>query len=203
MNERFRPKKETSKESDESFKGPTMNLVIINMIFFILSSILSQNLFWTSPQVIIITGFSLYTFFEIGLIWTPLTSVFTHSGIAHISGNMIFLFIYGYRLEEMNIKPRFIYGAYLITGILSTIIAAPIIGYRSISLGASGSIFGLLGLVGGIEMKKKSSNFKSILLASFLLFIMSTGENTNIFAHLFGLLVGILIGRYYNFDIEL
>lgn len=34
MNERFRPKKETSTISDESFKGPTLNLVIINIIFF-------------------------------------------------------------------------------------------------------------------------------------------------------------------------
>ncbi|MHA2501457.1 MAG: rhomboid family intramembrane serine protease [Candidatus Kariarchaeaceae archaeon] len=77
---------------------------------------------------LVLFGFSYYSL-SLGLLWTPITSMFTHSGIAHLGGNMIFLFIYGFKLEERGYSGQGIYIAYIVTGLLASLLSAPLIGY--------------------------------------------------------------------------
>jgi rhomboid family protein len=80
---------------------------------------------------------------------TLITSMFMHGGIAHILGNMLFLFIFGDNLEDRIGHLRYLL-FYLICGViasLSHVAATVIFGQNPLvpSLGASGAISGVLG----------------------------------------------------------
>jgi membrane associated rhomboid family serine protease len=76
---------------------------------------------------------------------TLLTSMFMHGGIAHIFGNMLFLFIFGDNLENRIGHARYLV-FYLICGIIASL-AHVVMNMNSYipSLGASGAISGVLG----------------------------------------------------------
>ncbi|HEY0544396.1 MAG TPA: rhomboid family intramembrane serine protease [Pyrinomonadaceae bacterium] len=76
---------------------------------------------------------------------TLLTSMFMHGGIAHIFGNMLFLFIFGDNLENRIGHARYLV-FYLICGIIASL-AHVLMNMDSYipSLGASGAISGVLG----------------------------------------------------------
>ena len=80
---------------------------------------------------------------------TLLTSMFMHGGIAHLLGNMLFLWIFGDNVEDDLGHGRYL-GFYLLTGLLASLAHVfttiafdgnPLIP----SLGASGAISGVLG----------------------------------------------------------
>jgi membrane associated rhomboid family serine protease len=76
---------------------------------------------------------------------TLLTSMFMHGGIAHIFGNMLFLFIFGDNLEDRIGHVRYL-AFYLLCGIIASL-AHVLLNMNSYipSLGASGAISGVLG----------------------------------------------------------
>jgi membrane associated rhomboid family serine protease len=80
---------------------------------------------------------------------TLLTSMFMHGGIAHIAGNMMFLWIFGDNLEnDMGHFNYLIF--YLLCGViagLSHVLSTAYLGHNPLipSLGASGAISGVLG----------------------------------------------------------
>src|SRR4030095_155198 len=80
---------------------------------------------------------------------TLITSMFMHGGIAHIAGNMLYLWIFGDNIENALGHRRYLF-FYLLCGIiasLSHVFATKILGQdlRIPSLGASGAISGVLG----------------------------------------------------------
>jgi uncharacterized protein len=83
-------------------------------------------------------------------LWTILTSMFMHGSIFHIFANMFSLFFVGNFLEKIIGKKRFFW-LYLISGILGSlafVVASFFMGDIGIpAVGASGAIFGLLGML--------------------------------------------------------
>src|ERR1043165_8926891 len=86
-------------------------------------------------------------------VWlTLITSMFMHGGIAHIFGNMLFLFIFGDNIEDRLGHLRYLL-YYLVCGILAglahvyatAIFASDASSLLVPSLGASGAISGVLG----------------------------------------------------------
>jgi membrane associated rhomboid family serine protease len=81
-------------------------------------------------------------------LWPPatiVTSMFVHGGLAHLAGNMLYLFIFGAAVEARMGAPRYLY-FYLASGIaaaVATVWIAPASGVPVI--GASGAIAGVLG----------------------------------------------------------
>jgi membrane associated rhomboid family serine protease len=80
---------------------------------------------------------------------TLLTSMFMHGGIAHIFGNMLFLWIFGDNLEHRLGHGRYLI-FYLVCGLLASlahVFATVAFGGNALipSLGASGAISGVLG----------------------------------------------------------
>jgi membrane associated rhomboid family serine protease len=83
---------------------------------------------------------------------TLITSMFMHGGIAHIFGNMLFLFIFGDNIEDRLGHLRYLL-YYLVCGILAglahvfatTVFATDPSSLLVPSLGASGAISGVLG----------------------------------------------------------
>ena len=79
---------------------------------------------------------------QIGQIWRLATSMFLHIGIVHLVVNMYSLLIIGKQLESFLGKVKFLI-VYLGSGILGSLLSVVV--HSSISAGASGAIFGLLG----------------------------------------------------------
>ena len=83
---------------------------------------------------------------------TLITSMFMHGGIAHIGGNMLFLFIFGDNVEDRMGHVRYLI-FYLLTGVLASLshVFATLAFSENASsllipsLGASGAISGVLG----------------------------------------------------------
>src|ERR1041384_201996 len=84
--------------------------------------------------------------------FTLFTSMFMHGGIAHIAGNMLFLWIFGDNIEDRMGHVRYIF-FYLLCGVIASLAhvfatAAFATDQASLmvpSLGASGAISGVLG----------------------------------------------------------
>ena len=81
--------------------------------------------------------------------FTLITSMFMHGGLAHIAGNMLYLWIFGDNLENVMGHKRYLL-FYLLCGILaglSHVVSAAFLNKSTLvpSLGASGAISGVLG----------------------------------------------------------
>ena len=86
---------------------------------------------------------------HINVYLTLITSMFMHGGLAHILGNMLFLFIFGDNIEDAMGHSRYFF-FYLLCGIiagLSHVLATYFLGQSAFipSLGASGAISGVMG----------------------------------------------------------
>lgn len=85
----------------------------------------------------------------IPVLLTLVTSTFLHGGIAHIAGNMLYLWIFGDNIEDALGHIRYFF-FYLVCGIISGLAQVFITAYFGEgllipSLGASGAISGVLG----------------------------------------------------------
>jgi membrane associated rhomboid family serine protease len=86
-----------------------------------------------------------------GQLWRLITSQYLHAGIAHIAFNMLALHFLGRPLEQRWSVRRF-FGVYTICGVAGNVFYAILgsqgyIDPRMPAVGASGSIYGLLGIV--------------------------------------------------------
>ena len=130
--------------------------------------------------------------FIYGFYWQIITSIFTHLNLLHISLNVFFLYLLGIQLERVVGGRKLVY-IYLLSGlggnILSTIFLPNIGG-----LGASGAIFGIFGYLTSY-FGVLGGNIKSMLLYAFFIFLFNSLLGpVDPFAHLGGLIVGLLWG---------
>jgi len=99
----------------------------------------------SGPQQVLVPGLQPT---PVPVYFTLLTAMFMHGGIAHILGNMWFLWIFGDNIEDDMGKGRYL-AFYLICGILASLAHVAVsAGGKSAdvpSLGASGAISGVMG----------------------------------------------------------
>src|SRR5574344_784461 len=113
----------------------------------------------------ILMGLNLY-FLVGGFYWQPLTSIFSHGGIAHLGMNMFVLWQFGNMLERFIGAKRFI-TLYLVTGILTSLLSFLYIFYVDVNLvGASGAICAILGFYAYFVKEERKGIFTWILLIS-------------------------------------
>jgi len=125
------------------------------------------------------------------------SSIFVHADLVHLGYNMIWLLAFGHRVEEILSKRRYLL-SFIFMGLAGSVLSL-LWGRNFVSVGASGAIFGLFGI---LLMHQRSQNPKtwrrSLFLALFL-FILTISINTNILSHLGGLLAGFLLGTKIEF----
>src|SRR3990172_7430434 len=85
---------------------PTYILITLNIAFFIYTSLVGGNFFETDYSMILLYGQRGVDVFT-GQYYQLLTSMFVHAGVVHLAGNMIFLFIFGLRGEELFSLPEY------------------------------------------------------------------------------------------------
>ena len=170
---------------------PTYILIAINVAVYIYTSIISGNAITTSIDVQATLGQYNFLVFN-GWYWQLFTSMFIHASIFHLTGNMLFLLIFGLRGEEMFSLPEYL-GIYLVGGLVGNILSLAF-GPNFISVGASGAIFALFGACVIYSRRSVGQSILGALVYAFFLFFINTGEGVNILAHLGGLGFGLLIG---------
>jgi rhomboid protease GluP len=131
------------------------------------------------------------------------TSVFIHGGLAHLAMNAYGLLFAGVFLEPMLGSTKFVL-AYLVTGIAGSIVSIHV-HPDIVSIGASGGIFGLYGVLLVLLFIKDFGRalVRDPLLINIAIFVglnllvgsVATGIDNA--AHLGGLLSGILVGALF------
>jgi membrane associated rhomboid family serine protease len=87
-----------------------------------------------------------------GQLWRIVTGGFLHENILHIGFNMYVLYVLGQMMEPALGRLRFglIYGVSLLAGSLGALIVTP----HSVTVGASGAVFGVMGAA-AVEMRAR------------------------------------------------
>ena len=134
-----------------------------------------------------------------GEVWRLLTSVFLHSGFAHLAMNMISLYFLGSFAEVSFGRGRFL-ALYFISGIAGGLAYLYFGAFNSPAVGASGAIFGLLGGVFGFAIRRGAFSLRNpvinqlLILTAINLFLGATIPNVSNTAHLGGLMGGFVFG---------
>jgi len=175
--------------NSQKFK-PTLILIALNVAVYIYTSIGGENVLNTSTNMLLQYGqVNVYVFH--GDYWRLFTSMFVHADIAHIVGNMLFLLIFGLRGEEMFSLPEYL-STYFIGGLIGNLLSLLL--PNTISVGASGAIFALFGATVIYTRRSFRQSIIGALVYAFFLLFLSSGAGVNNFAHLGGLVTGLLIG---------
>jgi rhomboid protease GluP len=172
---------------------PTYILLGANIAMYIYTSIAGGSFLTTSFNMEIIYG-QVNGLVLQGAYWQLFTSMFVHATIAHLVGNMLFLFIFGLRGEEMFSLPEFL-AIYFLGGLAGNLLSL-VFGPLFISVGASGAIFSLFGACVIYARRSVRQSILGALVYAFFLFVISSGAGVNDLAHLGGLGFGLLFGYW-------
>jgi membrane associated rhomboid family serine protease len=124
----------------------TMQLIILNVIIYFFSLILIGIY---GEKFFLNIAITPSLFLSGKTLWTLITSMFFHGSFFHIFANMFSLYFIGGILEKIIGKKRFFW-VYMIAGIMGSvffILASTILGNDFPAVGASGAIFGILGVL--------------------------------------------------------
>jgi len=170
----------------------TAILIGLNVAVYIYTSWVGGNFYTTSNTMVWqygqVNGLVMYY----GAYYQLLTSMFIHAGIIHLTGNMLFLLVFGLRGEEMFSFPEYL-GIYILGGLAGNGLSL-VMGPDLISVGASGAIFAMFGACAIYARRSIGQSIVGALIFGFFLLMISSGENVNYLAHIGGLVSGLAIG---------
>jgi len=183
----------------------TYAIIIANLIVFFLSLFFENELIGELGFRPVYLSFELFP-----NCYTLFTSMFVHSGFLHILGNMFVFFFMGIAFEQ-RVGPKKFIAIYLITGVIGALTHALLNLNSTVALvGASGAIFGILGAfayayprdevvmpvpLGIMIIMRIKVIYATILFAILetVVVVFSVQDNTAHFAHLGGLVAGVLL----------
>ncbi len=170
----------------------TIVLIAVNVAVYVYTSIAGGSFLVTNytNATIQLTQYNAEVFQ--GAYYQLITSMFIHANIIHITGNMLFLLIFGLRGEEMFSLPEYL-GVYLLGGLAGNLLSL-LMGPQVISLGASGAIFALFGAVAVYARRSIGESIIGALIFGFFLLMISMGADVNYLAHIGGLASGLGMG---------
>ncbi|UJG44740.1 MAG: rhomboid family intramembrane serine protease [Candidatus Heimdallarchaeum endolithica] len=128
-----------------------------------------------------------------GYVYELFSAMFVHANLLHLLSNLLFFLIYGLRADEKLYAKHF-YIIFVVSALLGNLFTLVVYPVNTISCGASGGIFGLLGtdLILAYE-EDKSKSIWTYLAFGIIFLLMSVGVNVNSLAHSIGLVSGILL----------
>jgi membrane associated rhomboid family serine protease len=128
--------------------------------------------------------------------WRFVMAVFLHGSLLHIGFNMLALMNLGPLVEELYGSARYLF-IYVLTGISGYVVSS----FRGhFSVGGSGAIMGLVGVLLGMTFGRQNANAKALQgqLVFWTLINLAFGFSSSgidNYAHIGGLAVGFLLGR--------
>lgn len=138
-----------------------------------------------------------------GEVYRLFTYMFVHAGAAHFICNTFSLYIIGSRIEPYMGHKKFT-ALYILSGIIAGIVSYIFTPY-GVAVGASGAIFGI---VGGLivlikKLGRRIGGFDYTVALLYAIVSLSSGfllPNVDNFAHIGGLLSGLLISLVLRLD---
>lgn len=177
----------------------TIILIAINVIVFI---ILTLNGNTESAEYMLSKGAAYGpAIFEHHEYWRLITCMFMHFGLMHLASNMIYLGIVGTTIEKGVGSIKFLL-LYMLSGFAASIVSAAIYyfaGDYTVSAGASGAIYGLIGVVVYLTFKNRGRMSRSNMwfrVTTVLLFIFISNfldKSVDAVAHIAGFVFGLLL----------
>jgi membrane associated rhomboid family serine protease len=169
----------------------TKLLVIANVVIYLIT--VAQGAGLNEPGGALFNKWALWgPAVEHGDWWRLITSAFLHGGLLHIAFNMLALWWLGSPVEVALGRARYL-GLYVVSGLAGAagaLIADP----NSVTVGASGAIFGLLGAGLILEYQATGSlagNYLMLIVIN-LAISFSPGLNISYGGHIGGLVGGIV-----------
>lgn len=185
--------KTNQKQAEDLFakKDPIMTkiLITINIVIFVLQLVLGWD-------VVASFGANYAPFVKSGKFYVLITSMFIHGNLIHLLFNMYALYIIGPQVESFYGKIKYL-AIYFGSGILGALLS-DIFLQNSISVGASGAIFGLLSSIvyfgyhyrAYLDTVIRSQIMPLIIFNIFLGIVI---PNIDTFCHIGGLIGGVLV----------
>ncbi len=180
----------------------TFILIGITLAVFLLQ-ILSEALL--GADLVLLLGAKSNPAIKAGQWWRFISPVFVHAGLLHFGVNMYSLYIIGPAVERFYTSRRFLM-VYLLSGVGGVIMSFAL--SESLSVGASGAIFGLVGALGGFFFQhRKQLNVSHQLrhLATVTLMNLTLGLMPGIdnWGHIGGLVSGLALSWWLGPRLEL
>lgn len=128
--------------------------------------------------------------------YRAITALFLHADAGHLLGNLAGILIFGapfIRLAGFGTGPFML----LLTGTLGNLMTAGLYRTAHLSIGASTSVMGAAGLLVAFQMTQKQKSLNTVIpliAGATLVGLLSQGERTDVFAHVFGFLSGCILG---------
>jgi rhomboid protease GluP len=186
----------------------TTGLLIINIVMFALTLLRMANsggqgglnfLWHMNTRDLYLLGSDMAFHTRLWKWWRTVTSIFLHDGLIHIGFNMMVLLDVGPIVEEVYGSALFLF-LYLTSGVAGNLLS-DWQGY-SMSVGASGAILGLVGLMIAITTKRSGAAMQALrsrliswIVTIFVMGFFLPGMRVNNWAHFGGLAAGFGLGK--------
>ncbi|MDE3110296.1 MAG: rhomboid family intramembrane serine protease [Acidobacteriota bacterium] len=154
------------------------------------------NLGAINGRVLVTAGASLPWPLDLVQPWRLLTAIFLHASILHIAFNMWVLMDIGPVVEEMYGSARYMF-IFVVTGIGGYILSSFV---GNVSLGASGALLGLIGILLAMSMGRKTAGMEMLRseMIRWLIYILVFGllmKGIDNWAHGGGFVTGFILGK--------
>ena len=179
----------------------TLGLIAVNVIVFVVNGVLGGGFGMVGSGGPLIEAGAVYApAVASGEWWRLMTAAFLHLGVMHLLFNMWALYLFGPVAEELygRLEYLVIYLLAALGGSVLTILAAP----DQPAVGASGAIFGLLGLAFAVSRRRHLAiprqirlilgQAGSLLVLNLIITFAVPGISWT--GHVGGLLVGVILG---------
>lgn len=193
---------EKRKEDNYSLKEQvsTLILISINVVVFLVTAFFSRDIIDIDSTILLIFGAKFGPLISEGQYYRLFTCAFLHGGLFHLLCNMYSLYILGPQVNIVYGTHKYI-SIYIISCFTSSLMSF-VYSPNTLSIGASGAIFGLMGALiafAFIERKKLDKHFISGLLQVLVLnlFIGLSMSNIDNYGHIGGLLGGLIVGYIF------
>ena len=141
-----------------------------------------------------------------GELWRTVTALSLHANLAHALSNAIGIIVFLGALSSI-LGPGLSSALVLLAGAGGNLANALIHGSSHVSIGASTSVFGAVGMLGGLGLARRGRRkvprrraWVPVAAALALLAMLgSGGESVDVLAHLFGFLFGGILGLLFAF----
>ena len=200
INEKLMTNEEREAYREKSSKKPApvaVTLVIVNTLVFLTSMIIG-NIAANGENPFIASGRMDFDLVTNGEFYRFISAMFLHSGAQHLISNMVLLYFMGEMVENKTGSVRFAI-IYLVSGIMGNVVSFGyewITGTRYTSVGASGAVYGIMGALLYLVIKKTEGlNIpikRMILLVAYCIYSSFASSHIDYAAHIGGLIFGFI-----------
>ncbi|MEO5832373.1 MAG: rhomboid family intramembrane serine protease [Nakamurella sp.] len=171
----------------------SIGLIVVNVVAFLVTMIQGGGESSLGSSTLFREGALSPMTVAAGDWWQLITSGFLHGGVLHIAMNMLSLYLIGIGLERVLGSARFavVYGLSLLGGSVAVYLLT---GPDTLTVGASGAIFGLLGALLVIYKRLRLDLRQLLVILALNAFITFSVSNISWQAHVGGFVVGAIVG---------